>query len=222
MKFADVEKIDDVISELDKRYRGESARRRATRDDGCAACFIASLRVRLRGVGKPLMRKLPRRSPIRPSRSATSSRSPPGGPADAMARAIGQKLQEDVGPAGHRRQSSRRGRQHRHRTRRQVAARRLYALRSARSPNAINQSLYRKLPFDFVRDFAPVTQNYVTGLILAVHPSLPAKSVKELIALAKSHPGQLSLFVERRRRHAAPGGRALQRDGRREDGARPV
>jgi len=52
--------------------------------------------------------------------------------------------------------------------------------------------LFAKLPFDFVRDFAPVTQNYVTGLILAVHPSLPAHSVKELIALAKAHPGQLS------------------------------
>ena len=48
-----------------------------------------------------------------------------------------------------------------------------------------------------MRDFAPVTQNYVTGLILAVHPSLPAHSVKELIALAESASGPIVLFVER-------------------------
>lgn len=57
---------------------------------------------------------------------------------------------------------------------------------------AINHRLYRNLPFDAVRDFAPVTQIGALPLILIVHPSLPARSVKELIAIAKARPGQLS------------------------------
>ena len=57
---------------------------------------------------------------------------------------------------------------------------------------AINQKLYRSMPYDAVRDFAPITQIGSLPLILIVHPSLPARSVKELIALAKARPGQLS------------------------------
>jgi tripartite-type tricarboxylate transporter receptor subunit TctC len=57
---------------------------------------------------------------------------------------------------------------------------------------AINHRLYRTLPYDAVRDFAPVTQIGSLPLILTVHPSLPTRSVKELIALAKAKPGQLS------------------------------
>lgn len=55
-----------------------------------------------------------------------------------------------------------------------------------------NVSLYRSLPFDFQRDFAPITQIAATSLVLCVHPSLPARSVKELIALARARPGQLT------------------------------
>src|SRR5688500_1817957 len=57
---------------------------------------------------------------------------------------------------------------------------------------AINQFLYRKLPFDPERDFAPVTQVGSLPLILVVHPSIPARNVKELIAIAKAKPGQLN------------------------------
>ena len=57
---------------------------------------------------------------------------------------------------------------------------------------AINHRLYKTLPYDALRDFAPVTQIGGLPLILIVHPSLPVKSVKELIALAKAKPGQLS------------------------------
>ena len=57
---------------------------------------------------------------------------------------------------------------------------------------AINHRLYRSLPYDAVRDFAPVTQIGSLPLILIVHPSLPVRSVKDLIALAKAKPGQLS------------------------------
>jgi tripartite-type tricarboxylate transporter receptor subunit TctC len=57
---------------------------------------------------------------------------------------------------------------------------------------AINVSLYSKLPYDSVRDFAPVTQLTSGPAIVVVHPSLPARSIKELIQLARSRPGQLT------------------------------
>ncbi len=56
---------------------------------------------------------------------------------------------------------------------------------------AINPHLYKKLTYDTQRDFAPVTHVASTPLLIVVHPSLPAKNVKELIALAKARPGQL-------------------------------
>jgi tripartite-type tricarboxylate transporter receptor subunit TctC len=57
---------------------------------------------------------------------------------------------------------------------------------------AVNPSLYQKLPYDPVRDFAPISLLGSGGYILVEHPSLPAKNVKELIALAKSRPGQIA------------------------------
>ncbi|HYC47126.1 MAG TPA: tripartite tricarboxylate transporter substrate binding protein [Burkholderiales bacterium] len=57
---------------------------------------------------------------------------------------------------------------------------------------SVNHKLYRTLGYDAIRDFAPITQFGDLPLILVVHPSLPATSVKELIALAKARPGQLS------------------------------
>jgi tripartite-type tricarboxylate transporter receptor subunit TctC len=57
---------------------------------------------------------------------------------------------------------------------------------------AINISLYARLPYDSLRDFAPVTQLTSGPAIVVVHPSLPARSVKELIQLARSRPGQLT------------------------------
>ena len=63
---------------------------------------------------------------------------------------------------------------------------------TAAGPTAINVSLYRKIPFDPVRDFAPVARVASTIYALVVHPSVGAKSVKELIALAKASPGKLT------------------------------
>ena len=54
---------------------------------------------------------------------------------------------------------------------------------------AVNASLYRKLNYSAVRDFAPVMLVSSTPLILVIHPSVPAKNVKELVALAKAKPG---------------------------------
>lgn len=60
------------------------------------------------------------------------------------------------------------------------------------APLAINPSLSPNLPFDPVRDFAPISRAADSTNVLVVHPSLPARSVKELIALAKARPGELS------------------------------
>src|SRR5207247_9171071 len=55
-----------------------------------------------------------------------------------------------------------------------------------------NEHLFKKLPYDPVKDFAPVAALGRGGNILIVHPSVPAKSVAELIKLAKAQPGKLS------------------------------
>lgn len=60
------------------------------------------------------------------------------------------------------------------------------------SGHAVNASLYRKLPYDSIRDFTPITLVGSSPLVLAVHPSLPARSVKQLVALARARPGQLT------------------------------
>jgi tripartite-type tricarboxylate transporter receptor subunit TctC len=58
--------------------------------------------------------------------------------------------------------------------------------------HAINATLYTKLPFDPVKDFSGVTPVALIPNILIVHPSLPAKNVKDLVALAKAKPGELN------------------------------
>jgi len=116
----------------------------------------------------------------------------PGGGADLVARTVGQKLTEalaqpvvidnragaagvigaDVAakspPDGHT------------------------LLLGSSGPLAINPSLYAKLPYEAARDFAPVSLVTVMPFLMVVHPTLPVKSVKELIALARARPGQLN------------------------------
>lgn len=58
--------------------------------------------------------------------------------------------------------------------------------------NAINVSYFAKMPYDTLRDFAPVVLCVQGANVLSVHPSLPAKSLRELIALARAKPGQLN------------------------------
>ncbi|MBI4191888.1 MAG: tripartite tricarboxylate transporter substrate binding protein [Betaproteobacteria bacterium] len=60
------------------------------------------------------------------------------------------------------------------------------------APMAINVTLYAKLPYDPVRDFAPITLLASFPNVLVLHPSLPARSVTELVKLARARPGQLS------------------------------
>src|SRR5688572_6539187 len=59
-------------------------------------------------------------------------------------------------------------------------------------PITVNPTLFKKLPYDPQRDLAPVTMINASRMVLSVHPSLPAKNVKALVALAKASPGKLS------------------------------
>ena len=67
-----------------------------------------------------------------------------------------------------------------------------YTLFMGGASNAINMTLYAKPPYNTLRDFAPVAWCVQGAALLAVHPSLPAKNLKGLIALAKARPGQLN------------------------------
>ncbi|MGZ8267477.1 MAG: Bug family tripartite tricarboxylate transporter substrate binding protein [Burkholderiales bacterium] len=67
-----------------------------------------------------------------------------------------------------------------------------YTLLCVAASFSINPSLHEKLPFDPIRDFVPITRLAALPHILVVYPSLPVKSVKELIALAKAKPGELN------------------------------
>ena len=67
-----------------------------------------------------------------------------------------------------------------------------YTITLVPSGHAVNASMYRKLPFDSVKDFTTITLVGTSPLVLAVHPSLPVRNIKELIALAKARPGQLT------------------------------
>ena len=57
---------------------------------------------------------------------------------------------------------------------------------------AINPATFRHVPYDALRDFVPITQTAIQTLLLAVHPSFPARNVRELIALAKARPGDVN------------------------------
>lgn len=115
---------------------------------------------------------------------------PPGGGTDTLARILGGKLAEGLG-------------QQVVLDNRPGAGANIGAEIAAKSPpdgytllmgnvaHAINVSLYSKLNYNFLRDFAPVSLLASTPNIVVVHPSIPAKSVKELVALAKARPNQL-------------------------------
>lgn len=116
----------------------------------------------------------------------------PGGISDVLARAIGARLTESLG-------------QQVTVDPRPGAGTTIASEHIAKSPpdghtiflqdittHAINASLYRRLPYDSVNDFTPITLIAASPLMLLVHPSLPVKSVKELIALARKRPNEIS------------------------------
>jgi len=117
---------------------------------------------------------------------------PAGGPADALGRALGDQwskmwgqpvIIENRGGAGGNIGA-------------EVVARAApdgYTLLLNASSHVINASLYEKLPYDPIKDFTPVSEVASYMLVLVVHPSVPAKSVKEFVAFANSKPDGLSV-----------------------------
>jgi len=113
-----------------------------------------------------------------------------GGPADIYARFLGQRLQASLGqsfvvedrPGGGSVVGSAAAAQ---------AAPDGYTLLLMSNTHTVNETLLPKKPFQLMRDFVPVAPINYSDLLLVVHPSVPAHSVKELIALAKSQPGKL-------------------------------
>jgi tripartite-type tricarboxylate transporter receptor subunit TctC len=67
-----------------------------------------------------------------------------------------------------------------------------YTLVMAATPLAVNTVLFKKVPYDPLRDFAPVTQVAAMPNLLVAHPALPARTIKQVIALAKARPGELT------------------------------
>ena len=67
-----------------------------------------------------------------------------------------------------------------------------YTLAAAGIPQAIGQSLFKNLPYSMERDLAPITLMATFPSVIGVHPSLPVRSIKELLALARSRPGDLN------------------------------
>jgi len=116
---------------------------------------------------------------------------PPGGPADTLARLVAPKLTESLGqtvvvdnrPGANGIIAY------------DMTARATpdgYTFTAVAAGVVINVSLYAKVPYDPFRDFVPLTLGITVPNILVVHPSVPAKSVKELIALAKAQNGKLA------------------------------
>jgi tripartite-type tricarboxylate transporter receptor subunit TctC len=117
---------------------------------------------------------------------------PPGGLGDIAARLIGQPLQQRLGqPVVVDNRPGATG---------NVAAETVIRARPdggtlilAGSKNAINASLYKNLPFDFIRDIAMVAGIMQGPLVLVINPAFPAKSVAKVIAYAKANPGKINM-----------------------------
>ena len=127
--------------------------------------------------------------PVRPIRMIIPN--PPGGSLDIVARLIGPKMTELMGQSvliDHRPGAD-------SNIGMELAARAPadgYTMLLHSLPLVVNPSLFPKLPFDTARDFAPVSLIVAAPFVLVVHNSVPAKTVRELIALAKAQPGKLT------------------------------
>ena len=87
---------------------------------------------------------------------------------------------------------------------------------------AVNPATFKKLPYDPVRDLAPIARLGSAPLVMAVHPSLPAQTVAELVALAKAKPGALSYSSSGHGQRAPVRRRAVQAAHRRRHRARAL
>jgi tripartite-type tricarboxylate transporter receptor subunit TctC len=116
---------------------------------------------------------------------------PPGGATDLLGRLVGQKLSERVGqPVVVENRTGGGG---------NIGAEYVvkaapdgYTVMIAGIPHSINMSLYRKLNYDLATDLTPISNLATFPSMIAVHPSMPVKSMKELIAVARARPGELN------------------------------
>jgi tripartite-type tricarboxylate transporter receptor subunit TctC len=116
---------------------------------------------------------------------------PPGGATDIQARLMGQWLQDRLGQPFL--VENRAGASGNFGTEAVVKAPADgYTLLQIVTPNAINAALHTNLPFDFVRDIAPVICAARLAYVIVVHPSVPAKTIPEFIAFAKANPGRIN------------------------------
>jgi tripartite-type tricarboxylate transporter receptor subunit TctC len=116
----------------------------------------------------------------------------PGGSSDVLARTLGQKLGESLGQSFT--VDNRPGAGSMIGT--DVAAKAApdgYTLILSDMPHTINPSIHAKVPYDPVRDFAPITVVGVSPMFLFTNPSFEARSIKALIALARSQPGRIAI-----------------------------
>jgi hypothetical protein len=97
-----------------------------------------------------------------------------------------------------------------------------YTLLWAGISNVINATIYGTLPFDFLRDIAPVAGMVVYPMVFEVHPSVPAKDIPELIAYAKGQSGQDYIGFIRDRHDLSGSGRAVQDTSRDHHGSRTL
>ncbi len=117
---------------------------------------------------------------------------PPGGPTDAMARTLAAEMKDRLGqPMIVENRAGAGGNIGAEYVARAEADGHTLLFGTS-GPLAINSSLYRKIGYDQTKSFAPVIQIGHLPNILVVHPSLPVKDVKELVAYAKANPGKLS------------------------------
>ena len=116
----------------------------------------------------------------------------PGGPNDVLGRIVAQKMAEQIGQQVVVDNRSGAGGSTGTAAAASAAPDGYTLLFSGTSSLAINPSLVAKLPYDPLRDFAPVSLAGTAPSLLATHPSVPARTVKELIAIAKASPGKLN------------------------------
>jgi tripartite-type tricarboxylate transporter receptor subunit TctC len=117
---------------------------------------------------------------------------PPGGPTDLMARSISARLGEALGQSVVIDNRPGAGGNVGAEIVAKAAPDGYTMLMGAISTHSINASLYKNLPFDPVRDFAPITQVSWIPLVLCAHPGVAAASIADLIQLAKAQPGKLA------------------------------
>jgi tripartite-type tricarboxylate transporter receptor subunit TctC len=117
---------------------------------------------------------------------------PPGGTTDVLSRVLAQKLGDALGRQVVVENRPGAGGNIGHELAAKTSPDGYTLLMSSNAALVTNPFLYKRLGFDPVNDFAPVSVVAKAGSVLIVHPSLPAHSVKELVALAKARPGQLN------------------------------